>query len=90
MNIVDEAIKLLTKILPMFIFKTIMKTKLHIKVIPTFRKLRNIKRRGWFSALKASIGMDHIVSKKIIIPIIAAYEGFETPKKIKDRLSLKR
>tara|TARA_B100000123_G_C25459246_1_gene309616 strand:+ start:418 stop:522 length:105 start_codon:yes stop_codon:yes gene_type:complete len=34
--------------------------------------------------------MDHIVSKKIIIPIIATYEGFETPKKIRDRLSLKR
>ena len=70
MNIVDEAIRLLKKIPPILISKIIMKPKLHIKVIPTFKKLSKMKRRGRFSALNASIGMDHMVSKKIINPII--------------------
>ncbi len=60
--------------MPIFIFK--IRNKFNPIVIPTLSKLKMINKIGRFSALNPKRGMDQIVSKTIIIPMMEIKDGF--------------
>ena len=80
-----EAERLLRKIasIPIFICK--IRNKFNPIVIPTFSKLNMINVPGRFSALKPKRGIDQIVSRTIIIPMMDIKDGSWTPRMMGDK-----